>query len=95
VLALSTGFAFQQLLEYILHRPIANFEWRCGLPKLPRLPKLIIIEAAIQERNPWETARSKWRGFNHLLTMTDPLNHTTTFSYDAAGGLSSITDPLG
>jgi YD repeat-containing protein len=32
--------------------------------------------------------------FNQLETVTDPLNHTTTFQYDGVGNLLSITDPL-
>ena len=35
--------------------------------------------------------------FNRVATMQDPLNHTTTFTYEASGArnLESITDPLG
>jgi RHS repeat-associated protein len=32
--------------------------------------------------------------FNQLATITDPLLHTTTFSYDATGNLVGVTDPL-
>jgi RHS repeat-associated protein len=32
--------------------------------------------------------------FNHLRTVTDPLDHTTTFTYDPEGHLTRITDPL-
>jgi RHS repeat-associated protein len=32
--------------------------------------------------------------FNFIKTITDPLNHTTTYAYDAASNLVSITDPL-
>jgi len=33
--------------------------------------------------------------FNQPLTVTDPLAHTTTFTYDPAGHLTRTTDPLG
>ena len=33
--------------------------------------------------------------FSQLATITDPLNHTTTLSHDAAGSLTAIIDPLG
>jgi RHS repeat-associated protein len=33
--------------------------------------------------------------FNHLATMTDQLNHTTSFTYDSRGSLIAVTDPLG
>jgi YD repeat-containing protein len=29
-----------------------------------------------------------------VASVTDPLNHTTTFGYDSAGNLTTITDPL-
>jgi RHS repeat-associated protein len=32
--------------------------------------------------------------FNQVATISDPLNHTTTYGYDAAGNLTSIRDPL-
>jgi RHS repeat-associated protein len=32
--------------------------------------------------------------FNQVATVTDPLNRTTTYGYDARGALTSITDPL-
>jgi RHS repeat-associated protein len=32
--------------------------------------------------------------FNQIETITDPLNHVTSFSYDADGNLSMVTDPL-
>jgi RHS repeat-associated protein len=32
--------------------------------------------------------------FNQITSITDPLNHTTTFAYDALGRLTAITDPL-
>jgi len=32
--------------------------------------------------------------FNKVATITDPLNHTTTFGYDPKGNLTSLTDPL-
>jgi RHS repeat-associated protein len=32
--------------------------------------------------------------FNHLASVTDPLNHTSTFSYDRLGNLVAGTDPL-
>ena len=33
--------------------------------------------------------------FNQLASTTDPLNHTTTFTYDLKGNLTTVTDPLG
>ena len=30
-----------------------------------------------------------------LSTITDPLGHTTTFSYDAAGSVAQVSDPMG
>src|SRR5438093_2081813 len=33
--------------------------------------------------------------FNQVATVTDPLNHTTTFGHDAFGNVTSITNPLG
>jgi YD repeat-containing protein len=32
--------------------------------------------------------------FNQVATVTDPLNHTTTFGYDAKGNLATITNAL-
>ena len=32
--------------------------------------------------------------FSQVTSVTDPLNHTTTFGYDTHGALTSITDPL-
>ena len=32
--------------------------------------------------------------FNDLASVTDPLQHTTTYGYDSAGTLTNITDPL-
>jgi YD repeat-containing protein len=32
--------------------------------------------------------------FQQVATVTDPLQHTTTYGYDAAGNLTSVTDPL-
>lgn len=32
--------------------------------------------------------------FNQLVSVTDPLNHSTTFSYDRNGNLSTVTDAL-
>ena len=32
--------------------------------------------------------------FNQLSTVTDPLNHTTTYGYDAKGNLVSVTNAL-
>jgi RHS repeat-associated protein len=32
--------------------------------------------------------------FNQLTALTDPLNHTTNFSYDSIGNLTAVTDPL-
>jgi len=32
--------------------------------------------------------------FHQVATITDPLDHTTTFGYDVHGNLTSITDPL-
>ncbi|MGH2459982.1 MAG: RHS repeat-associated core domain-containing protein, partial [Chloroflexota bacterium] len=32
--------------------------------------------------------------FNQLTSITDPLNHTTSFGYDSAGNLTTVTDPL-
>src|SRR5207245_5448786 len=33
--------------------------------------------------------------FNQVASISDPLSHTTSFSYDVAGNLTTITDPLG
>jgi RHS repeat-associated protein len=33
--------------------------------------------------------------FSNPLTVTDPLNHTTSINYDTYGNATSITDPLG
>jgi YD repeat-containing protein len=32
--------------------------------------------------------------FNQLASVTDPLSHTTSFSYDQNGNLTTATDPL-
>lgn len=32
--------------------------------------------------------------FNHLASVTDPLQHTSSFAYDTFGNLASATDPL-
>src|SRR5262249_50326826 len=32
--------------------------------------------------------------FNQLATVTDPLNHTSTMTYDGNGKLTATTDPL-
>lgn len=32
--------------------------------------------------------------FQQVATVTDPLNHTTTYGYDDVGNLTSVTDPL-
>ena len=32
--------------------------------------------------------------YNQVATVTDPLDHTTTFAYDDLGRLTSVTDPL-
>jgi RHS repeat-associated protein len=32
--------------------------------------------------------------FNQVATVTDPLQHTTTYGYDDAGNLTTVTDPL-
>ncbi len=33
--------------------------------------------------------------FNKVATITDPLNHTTSFTYDSLGNLITTQDPLG
>jgi YD repeat-containing protein len=33
--------------------------------------------------------------FGQLLTVTDPLHHTSRLGYDALGRLTSATNPLG
>jgi RHS repeat-associated protein len=33
--------------------------------------------------------------FQQIASVTDPLNHTTSFDYDASGNLTKMTDPLG
>jgi RHS repeat-associated protein len=32
--------------------------------------------------------------FNQIVSITDPLNHTTSYTYDASGNRVSVTDPL-
>jgi YD repeat-containing protein len=32
--------------------------------------------------------------FGHLVSVTDPLSHTSTFSYDQSGNLTTAADPL-
>jgi RHS repeat-associated protein len=32
--------------------------------------------------------------FNQIATITDPLEHTTTYGYDSSGNVISVTDPL-
>ena len=32
--------------------------------------------------------------FQQLTSVTDPLGHTTTFTYDSLGNLASVTDPI-
>jgi RHS repeat-associated protein len=44
--------------------------------------------------NPVTTTMTYDSTFNQLLTVTDPLNHTTQFGYDTSGNLLTVTDPL-
>jgi len=44
--------------------------------------------------NPVTTSFTYDTKFNQLKTVTDPLNHTTTYGYNSIAALTSITDPL-
>jgi RHS repeat-associated protein len=39
--------------------------------------------------------RLTYNSYGQVLTVTDPLNHTTTYAYTAAGDVATVTDPLG
>ena len=41
----------------------------------------------------WEHSGTSNYLFEHFIYL-DPLNHTTTFGYDATGNLTTIIDPL-